>query len=212
MKDFADILRNRFGLNQPILASEIKGLFPDVFEVTIYQWIDKALEGESLRKYRRGVYYLPKKGVISRLGEMKLSPDLVLQKQYIRDEDNVYGYRSGLNLENEVGISPQHPATLEITTNNASKRVRDIEPFGGYKAIKLRKPRVEISEENVDALRFLDLITQVPLVGITSLERERFEKFAKTVDKRLVIECLGYYPAKTSKRLIESEYLDVLAS
>lgn len=211
MNEFTDTLCNAFDLNQPIMVAEINKLFPNVSKVTVYKWIEEALSAKKLRKFRRGVYYLPKEGGILGLGEIPLSPDLVIQKQYIKDGERVFGYRSGLNLENEIGVSPQVPATLEITTNKASKRVRSIEPFGGYREITLRKPRLEITNENVDALRFLDLITRVPLEGITTFEKARLKVFAQKIQRDSVLECLGSYPAKTSKKLIESEYLDVFA-
>jgi hypothetical protein len=168
------------------------------------------MDDGTVRKFKRGVYYLPTESVLG-LGELPLSAEDVIRKKYLSKGDIVYGYVSGLNLENAIGVSPQVPATLEITTNKTSKRVREIESFGGWRKITLRKPRIEITEDNVDALRFLDLITKTPFEFFDDLERRSMNRFAKSVDKSKVIECLRYYPAKTAKNLMESEYLDVLA-
>ena len=211
MDNFETILVEQFGTNEPIFIGEIKSLFPYVTEVTIFNWLNNALEEETLRKYQRGVYYLPDKTDLLGLGERTLSPNKVIMKKYISNLEDVYGFRSGLNLDNEVHISPQVPATLEITTNKASARVREIEPFGGYRKITLKRPRVGITKENVDAQRFLDVITRVPLEALSNFERKRMAEFTQEVEKARVLDCLPYYPAKTSKKLMESGYFDVLA-
>jgi hypothetical protein len=210
MNEFVDILADQFGVDKPIMIEEIRGSFPDVSEVTIYKWLDRAMSDSTIRKFKRGVYYLPKESALG-LGELPLSAEAVIRKKYLSKGDVVYGYLSGLNLENAAGVSPQVPATLEITTNKTSKRVREIEPFGGWRKITLRKPRIEITKDNVDALRFLDLVTRAPFEFFDDLERWSMSQFAKSVDKSKVIECLRYYPAKTAKNLMESGYLDVLA-
>jgi len=211
MDEFVNILIERLGINEPIFTEEIKGLFPNVSEMTVFNWLNAALSEKVLRKYQRGVYYVPDTTILFGLEERKLSPEKVLKKKYLRNEGSIYGFRSGLNLDNEVHISPQVPATLEITTNKASARVREIEPFGGYRKITLKKPRIEINKENVDAQRFLDIITRVPLAALSALERDFMTEFARTVERGKVLDCLPYYPAKTSKRLMESGYYDVLA-
>lgn len=145
------------------------------------------------------------------MGKVLLLPSKVVQKKYLGSDKTVYGYISGLNLENEAGISPQVPATLEITTNKASRRVREVEPLGGWREVVLRAPRTQVTSENVDALRFLDLITRVSPNMLDELELDNLRDFARTLDRKLLYECAQYYPAKTSKRLIESEAFGVLA-
>lgn len=211
MNEFLNILVERFNVCEPIFTEEIKELFPDYSEVAVFNWIKAALEDETLRKAQRGVYYLPEKTNLLGLGESMLSPEKILIKKYLQNRNEVYGFRSGLNLENEIHISPQVPATLEITTNKASARVRNIDAFGGYREITLRKPRIKVTKENVDAQRLLDTITRVPIQALNSFEQEAMVSFVKTIDKGRVVECLPYFPAKTSKNLMESGYYDVLA-
>jgi predicted transcriptional regulator of viral defense system len=208
MDTFVDILRERFGEDEPILTDEIVGAFPDVSRVTTFKRMNAALEDGSLVRFSRGVYYIPRDGL---LGKVRLMPDKVVVKKYLGKGSYVYGYISGLNLENEVGVSPQVPATLEITTNNASKRKREVESFGGWRKITLRTPRVEVTKDNVDALRFLDVITNTPLRFLSRLELNNLKKLSRKVDRDVLKECLKYYPAKTSKLLIESGAYGVFA-
>jgi predicted transcriptional regulator of viral defense system len=207
MNDMVDILRTRFGEDEPILTDEIVAVFPEVSRVTVFSRLNKALEDSSIERFDRGVYFIPRSGV---LGKVPLLPLKVVKKKYLGDGNRVYGYLSGLNLENEVGVSLQVPATLEITTNKASRRVREIEPFGGWREIVLRTPRTEVTNENVDSLRFLDLIMQVSLSTLNKLELDNLKDFAGTLDRKTLYECVRYYPAKASKQLIESEALGVL--
>jgi predicted transcriptional regulator of viral defense system len=208
MDNFVDILRERFGEDEPILSDEIIAEFPDVCKVTTFNRLNTALEDGRMERFGRGVYFIPREGV---LGKVPLLPLKVIKKKYLGEGDNVCGYISGLNLENEIGVSPQVPATLEITTNNASRRIREIEPFGGWRKITLRTPRTKITKENVDALRFLDLLTNVSLTTLDDLELRNLKKLSGSLDRNTVMECIRYYPAKTSKRLLEREAIDVFA-
>ena len=208
MDIFVDILRDRFGEDEPILTEEILALFGDVSRMATFNRLNKALETGALERFDRGVYFIPREGI---LGKVPLLPMKVVEKKYLGDGDSVYGYISGLNLENEVGVSPQVPATLEVTTNKASRRVREVGPFGGWREIKIRVPRTVVTKDNVDSLRLLDLITRVPLDSLSEYELANLREFSASVDRKTLFECVRSYPAKTSKRLIESEAIGVLA-
>jgi hypothetical protein len=210
MDDFTDRVRDLFGENEPIFTDELIEVFSDASKMTVFNWLNGALDDGRLRRYSRGVYYIPESSLVG-LGSVPLSSLKVIKKKYLSDGGMVYGYVSGLNLENEAGISPQVPATLEITTNRASKRVRKIEPFGGWRSITLRTPRVEVNRDNVDVLRFLDLITDASLQSLSNLEKRNMRAFFEGIDGNMIVSTLRYYPAKTAKRLLESEYRNVLA-
>ncbi|MDR1014309.1 MAG: hypothetical protein LBL86_04950 [Coriobacteriales bacterium] len=208
MENFVDILRERFGEDEPILSDEIIAAFPDVSRVTTFNRLNAALEEGNMERFGRGVYFIPREGI---LGKVPLLPLKVVKKKYLGEGDAVYGYISGLNLENEAGVSPQVPATLEVTSNKASRRIREIEPFGGWRKITLRAPRTEITKDNVDALRFLDLLTNVPLASLDDRELGNLKRLSGSLDRGTVMRCVRHYPAKTSKRLLESEAAGVFA-
>ncbi|MEG0620797.1 MAG: hypothetical protein RR477_06690, partial [Raoultibacter sp.] len=114
------------------MLKEILQCFPDVAENTTYRRMKKALEEKTLIKAKKGVYYIP---ITTRFGLSTLSDAAVIRKKYIADDDGVYGYYTGLMLENRLGISNQIPGTLEIVTNRETNRSRRIKGFGGYKEI-----------------------------------------------------------------------------
>lgn len=208
MKNFDDILLAEFGKGAPILADEIISLFPGITRVAVYQNIEKSMSKGFLARYSRGVYFIPIQG---RFGVVPLSAEVVVERKYISNGESVFGYYSGLTLENRAGLSSQVPAVLEITTNAASKRVRSLGPAGGWKDVVIRRPRCEVTSENVNALKFLDAVTALSPMQLESAELSSLKKLARKAGRKCVLECAAFYPAKTSKRLVESEAIGVFA-
>lgn len=136
-----------------------------------------------------------------------LSP---LVKSYIADNGEVYGYWGGLMLENQEGLTTQNPTVLEIITNKATKRLVRLGARAGYKDIVLRPPRVGATSDNVEVLKFLDLVTEIPDPGDEGTGKWIAAK-ARSLDADAVLSTLRCYLAKTSKRLVESGVLGVLA-
>jgi hypothetical protein len=79
MSDLANILTESFGVNEPIFTEEILGLFPAVTEMTVFNRLGSALKDGTLRKFRRGVYYVPDKTDPLGLGVGALSADKVIE-------------------------------------------------------------------------------------------------------------------------------------
>lgn len=208
MEKTADILRGRFGENTPIFTEEILRAFEGVPKRTVFYRLEKAVEGGSLAKAGRGVYYVPTETII---GPSVLPPIKIVEKAYLTDGENVYGYWSGLMLENQMGLTTQNPSVLEIVTNRATKRVRRFGPYAGYKDVVIRQPRVEVTKDNVEVLMLLDLVTSSALSPREALGLKNLLELAKRASMRDVREAIPYYPAKTAKRLMESEIADVLA-
>lgn len=208
MEKFADILKARFGENEPILIEEIIATFPDISRQSIYKRINAAMEEGSLARYDRGIYYLP---IETRIGKSIPSARKVARKRWLEAGDDTIGYISGFNLANEVGVSDQVPITLEVTTNKESMRVRDVKPFGGWRRITLRKPRRPITKRNVDALRFLDLITQESIQFYDEWEMAALKELARKAGRTMIYDCSTSYPARTARKLAECERYHVFA-
>lgn len=208
MESMENILKGRFGVNEPIFADEVLRVFEGVPKRTVYYRLAKAVEEGSLAKAGRGVYYVPTETI---LGPSVLPPMKVIEKEYLRDGDDVYGYWSGLMLENQMGLTTQNPSVLEIVTNKATKRVRSLGPTAGYKDVVIRQPRVEVTKSNVEVLMLLDVVTSSSLSPREVLDLKNLLDLAKRASKRDVRKIIPYYPAKTAKRLMESEIVDVLA-
>lgn len=208
MNEFIDILTDRFGIDSPILTEDILATFSNKSRQTIYRWIATAVENGTLSKYDRGVYYIPRQ---TRFGQSLLFPDQVIRRKWLEKNGDIVGYISGPTLANSIGITEQVPATLEITTNRETTRLRQIRAFGGWKNITLRRPRTTVTADNVQALRFLDIITNESPNNLNTYALDALTDLAAKADREQIFRCAAFYPAKTSKSLIECERKNVLA-
>lgn len=207
MDEFLNILRETFGTDSPILLDEIRGTFPTLPEATLYRRLRSAVASSRLIKARKGVYYLPSE---TRFGPSTLSDEKILEKKYLSNGDEVYGYVTGLALENQLGISNQVPGTLEIVTNRESTSSRKIKPYAGYREITLRRPRTPVTADNSEVLQLLDLLTYICIDRLAQDELMNLKKFASKVDRQKLIEYVKYYPSKTALKILESETRGVL--
>lgn len=204
MSEFVEILRSEIGVGKPILTSEILRICEGAARSSVFEKIDTGLKDGNLARFDRGVYYIPEPSVIPGL-DMPLNPESVLRKKYIRDGDDVYGFRSGLSLLNDRGISNQVPAVLEITTNRSPRRVYSVKPFGGYREIMLRKPRVPVCAGNVAELEALDALGAVDLKALNSEEYAALLTMIDSCDRRALFDAAQSYPAKTTANLLRIE-------
>ena len=108
-----------------------------------------------IKRFDIGIYYLPKQSRLK--GGVPLSVDTVAKKyKYVCRNGNIEGYYSGYTFANMLGVTTQIPYTIEIVSNNASAKVREIDLQG--RRIILRKSRVPITNENYQILQFLDFL------------------------------------------------------
>lgn len=207
MMKMMEKLKDHFSLDEPIFVRDIFALADSIPRSTVYYQLEKAVEAGELARGGRGIYYLPTRTVLGESALPSLSP---LVKSYIADGKDVYGYWGGLMLENQEGLTTQNPTVLEIVTNRATKRLVRLGAQAGYKDVVLRPPRVEVTSDNVEVLKFLDLVTDsLDLRGEDT--KKWIDAKVRSLDAAEVLSILCHYPAKTSKRLVESGVLGVLA-
>lgn len=184
---FYDYLLQTFGKNEPIFVSDIS--YSGMTENNIRQQLLYCVNSGRLRRYDTGIYYIPEESIFK--SGCQLSQNSVIEKKYLLSGNERFGYISGLNFANMIGITSQVPASCEVVTNKASKEYR--ETCLASAKIILRKPRVEINASNFKTLQFLDLLKDIDLysefegkeltekvksymnkAGITFSELERF--------------------------------------
>lgn len=203
MNNVAKILTDKFGAGKPILTEEALEALSSYARSTAFALLKDSVKDGSVMRFERGVYYVPERG--SYLGTpLPLNPLAVLDKKYISNEVDVYGFRSGLTLQNDVGISNQAPVVLEITTNNETNRTRRIKPMGGYREIILRKPKVPVNADNVDSLKFLDVLSKITPSLLNCMEKEALVRMAKRAKRSQVTNYIPLFPKNTAVNLLES--------
>lgn len=154
---FYDYLLQTFGKNEPIFVSDIK--YNGMTENNIRQQILYCVSSGKLCRYDTGIYYIPEDSIFK--SGSQLSQNYVVEKKFLISDNERFGYISGINFANIIGITSQVPTSYEVVSNKASKEYRETK-LASSKII-LRKPRVEINAANYKSLQFLDLLKDIDL-------------------------------------------------
>ena len=196
-------LKNKFGVNQPIFTNEILEVMNDYSRPRVFQLIKKAEQDESIVKFDKGIYYIPTK---TRYGNSLISVEQVIKKKYISDNDEVFGIYGGLQMQQNFLITLQVPNTIEVVTNKETMWVRETKLKN--RNIILRKSRIPITKENVNAYTILELFSNIDIkkyLDDTSIQREviHFIK-EKEIKFKDLYPLTGAFPSKTTRNIMES--------
>ena len=196
-----DYLLKKYGTNKPILTEEL--VVPEISYDNLRKQLSRYNSQGIIEKYSQGVYYIPKETI---LGKSTLSINDVIYRKYISDDNEIYGFFSGLSFCNKLGITTQVPFVYEIVTNKEKSRVRKITLKN--KKIILRKPYATINRNNYLEAQFLEFINNANINDIND-NIDILKKYIKdnNLNKSIILDLITNYPSKTSKRLIESRLL-----
>ena len=197
-----DVLLETYGYNEPILTNEIQ--FNNYSKPWIYKELKRLCDTGEIKRFEKGVYYIPKK---SPLGMSLLNPAKVVEKKYIKRNEDVCGYYAGYYLLNLLGLSTQVPNVIEIYSNNESSKVRDIRI--GSQNIRVRKPRVDITSENAPVLAFLELMNIVDVHSLDDEKKKIIEKYLSdyNISRKDITKYSPAYPDKAVRTMVESEVI-----
>ena len=186
---------------EPIFTADID---IDMVGNSLRPKLKELCDSGKLCRYEAGVYYLP--GKMNLKGLTPISASAVARSRYVNRRGKVRGYYSGYTFANQIGLSLQVPYVQEIVTNEASAKVREID-IKGQKFI-IRKPKAEVTEENVYTLQFLDLLSDIDkyLDGSSENILDKLEKLIKDekITKELIDTYISLYPTKVYKNLYET--------
>ncbi|MBO7449531.1 MAG: hypothetical protein J6U54_04110 [Clostridiales bacterium] len=194
-----DYIIDNYRNGEPIFLSELPGDSKDYLRQEMKKLVD---EGRLERLYN-GVYYLPYITILGTKG--KVSIDRYIEKKYLNAEGKSIGYITGLQLANKYGFTTQNPSCYEICSNEATTKQRKIEVDGN--TIVIYKPVAEVTETNISALQFLDLMTMIDKYSeISGLElASKLRKYVNAVklDFSVVKEYLPFYPDKVYRNIFD---------
>ncbi len=146
-----EYLQKNYKVNEPIFVSDI---YLPVTDTNLRQMFKVLCDSGQIYRYETGIYYM--KGNTRLKGGVSLSASKVARYKYIARKDQVNGYYSGYTFANLLGLTTQVPYTIEIVSNCASAKCREVSVKN--QKIILRRPRTQINKENVDVLQLLDLL------------------------------------------------------
>ena len=102
----------------------------------------------------------------------------VVEQTYLKDnENNIIGYRSGINFANQIGLTSQTASVEVVYSNNVSNRKREIKL--NKSRLIINAPRIEVTNKNYKLLQILDLLTE-------------FEKYSEYDLKQVESKILSY--------------------
>lgn len=189
-------LKNKYDINNPIFIDEIRFLFSNYSKIRVAQLIRKAIDNGELARFENGIYYIPTKTIF---GNSTLSITKVIEKKYISNDRDIYGFYCGMSFLNNIGLTTQVSNVYEIMTNKESTRVRKVKIEN--QEVILRKSRIEVNKDNYISLQFLEFITSANIDFLLKNKRKIREYFANNVDKKQVMKYVTKYPSKTIKNL-----------
>lgn len=158
-----DYLENEYGVNEPIFLEDLK--IAGMSESNIRQQLKRLVDNDKLARFDRGIYYIPIK---TEFGNSLLNSYKVITKKYIGNEENKIGFFSHKTLLNKYGFSTQVPNVLEIVTNKEASKHRRIKIRNNE--IRLRRPKLRITNENANSLMYLSLIEELTFNGYVNEE------------------------------------------
>lgn len=194
-------LLENYGYNEPIFLNDLK--IDELSENAVRQSVKRLVANGFLERYDNGIYYIPKQGGV--LGKSYLDPFLVIMRKYVKSRTETFGYVTGISFVNQLGLTTQMPAEIEIVTNKESTNGR-IVTVGNMK-VRIKKPAVTVSDNNAELLQFLDGIGQAEKYMELSMEEAVDKMRAYVKQKGFTKEQLSgvssVITGTTAKKLIE---------
>ena len=196
-----DYLIDNYGYNEPIFLNDL--LVEGISENAVRQSVKRLVACGFLERYDSGIYYIPKSGGL--LGKSYLDPLLVIMRKYVRNKYETYGYITGLSFVNQLGLTTQMPAVIEIVTNTEATNGRTV--MVGSQKVRIKKSAVPVSNNNVELLQLLDCIVQAEKYTELSLKETVDTMLSYVRQKRFTKEQLSEVSyainGATAKKLIE---------
>lgn len=201
-------LQENYKLNEPIFVSDID--LP-VTDTNLRQMFKVLCDNGQIMRYDTGIYYL--KGDSRLKGGATLSASEVARYKYISRNNQVNGYYSGYTFANQLGLTTQVPFTIEIVSNQASAKCREVSVKN--QKIMLRKPRTQITSENCNILQLLDLLKDLELYVDDDISdaAKRISAYVKGLGLRRseIDKYIGFYPERIYKNIYETRLYDAFA-
>lgn len=135
---------------------------------TVNSNLQKLVVEDTLGYMQKGVYYKPE---ITPFGKTKPPFERLVTETCIRHDNKRIGYIGGEVLLHDLGLTSSVPKTKVIVTNKHNIKLPNV------KHITLKKPAVDITEENV---KYLQLIDAMAMLGT---------EYIDAVQPRSVIKC-----------------------
>ena len=198
---FDQYLLETFGYNEPIFVNELNITY--MSENAVRQAIKRLAASGFLQRFDTGIYYIPKPSNL--LDTSYLDPLTVIMRKYVQNKSETYGYVTGISFANQLGLTTQMPAVIEVVTNREATNGRVVTV--GNLTVRIKKPTVTVSNSNAELLQLLDSIGQAEKYTELPIEETIDTMVSYVKQKRFTKEQLSEVSSvltgATAKKLIE---------
>lgn len=196
-----EYLEKNYGYNEPIFISEIQ--LDSMNDNSLRQSFKRMVKSGDLIRFDTGIYYLPKESRL--LTKSYIDPLKVIIRKYIKNDSSTFGYFSGAFLANQMGLTTQMSAVIEIVTNKESTKGRLV-TVGGQ-SVRLKRPAIPVTQENADLLQLIDAVGQMERYAELPLDDSMalLKKYTreKGFTQAQLSEVIPAITGTTAKKLIE---------
>lgn len=194
-------LMENYGYNEPIFLNDL--VIEGLSDNAVRQSVKRLVASGFLERYDNGIYYIPKRGGL--LGKSYLDPSMVIMRKYVQNKSEIYGYITGISFANQLGLTTQMPAVIEVVTNREATNGRMITV--GSQRVRIKKPALTVSDSNAELLQLLDTVGQAEKYTELTI-KETIETFIsymrkKRFTKEQLSEVSSVLTGATAKKLIE---------
>lgn len=205
MSDSETILRI-FQPEEPILIEDISNMFPERSRYWVDNTLKAMIASGQMKRFSTGVYYIPERG--SLLNDC-ISAERVIEKKYIKDDDDVYGYFSGPSLLYAMNIIDRKPDRITIVSNKEKSRGRMV--MVGNQRLYISKAPTKVDRYNYLTLKLLEAI-KLTVNSDNESAKQRIYEYSR-VNRIKISEVSKYckhFPDSVSKTILSSRLLQLL--
>ena len=200
-----DYIITNYKKDEPIFLADIQ--IEGMKDNNIRQQVKKLTDAEKIKRFDKGIYYLPKTSIFK--SGSQLSIEKVLEYKYLIDKKRRCGYISGLMFCNQLGLTTQVPMQYEVVSNKATSDYR--ETSLGRSRVVVRRPRVTVTEKNYRILQFLDMLKDIDIYSELSGKELQQRLYGYMDEQEIKVKDMekyySYYPDKLYRNLVETRVI-----
>ena len=201
-------LKTQYGENTPIFFEDIANVCSGYTRGRVYQLIDAAMNSGLMAKAGYDCYYIP---TTTPFGKSLLNPRKVIEKKYISNKGEVYGFYTGLALLNSFGITTQMPNVIEVFTNNEATKSRRVTI--NNQTIIVKRARATINNANYKEMMLLELFNLADISSIDARATQKIVDYMKqnNISIQGIMKYAKFVPARAIKNFMSSEVQNAFA-
>ena len=201
-------LKTQYGENTPIFFEDIANVCSGYTRGRVYQLIDAAMNSGLLAKAGYDCYYIP---TTTPFGKSLLNPRKVIEKKYVSNKGEVYGFYTGLALLNSFGITTQMPNVIEVFTNNEATKSRRVTI--NNQTIIVKRARATINNANYKEMMLLELFNLADISSIDARATQKIVDYMKqnNISIQGIMKYAKFVPARAIKNFMSSEVQNAFA-